>query len=128
MGAWGPGSFDNDDALDWLDDLLDGASDAIREALEATDAEELEAPDASSALAAAEVVAAAAGKPAPDLPGEVSDWLEEHGPKQATELAPLARRAAERIRRDSELRDLWEENDPTAWFDAVDDLLARLPK
>lgn len=127
MGAWGPGSFDNDDALDWLDDLVDGASDAIRAALEATDAEYLEAPDASSALAAAEVVAAAAGRPAADLPGEVSEWLEEHGTRQAAALAPLARRAVERVRRDSELKELWEEGDPSEWLAAVDGLLERLP-
>jgi hypothetical protein len=126
MGAWGAGTFDNDDALDWLDDLLDGADDAIRDALESTGADPLEAPDASSALAAAEVVAAALGRPAADLPGEVSDWLEEHGTKQAAALAPLARQAVDRVRQNSELKDLWEETDPAEWTAAVDDLLARL--
>jgi hypothetical protein len=126
MGAWGAGTFDNDDALDWLDDLVDGASDAIRGALEATEAESIEAPDASSALAAAEVVAAALGNPAADLPGEVSDWLEANGAKSAAALAPLARQAVERIRANSELKDLWEETDPSEWTAAVDDLHKRL--
>lgn len=126
MGAWGAGTFDNDDALDWLDDLVDGASDAIRLALEATDAEQLEAPDASSALAAAEVVAAALGHPAAELPGEVSDWLEQNGTKSAAALAPLARQAVERVRQNSELKDLWEEADPSEWTAALDDLRKRL--
>ncbi len=126
MGAWGAGTFDNDDALDWLDDLMDGADDAIRDALESTGADPLEAPDASSALAAAEVVAAALGHPAADLPGEVSDWLEEHGTKQAAALAPLARQAVERVSANSELKDLWDEGDPAGWNAAVDDLRQRL--
>jgi len=131
MGAWGAGTFDNDDALDWLDDLVDGADDAIRDALqtalESTGADPLEAPDASSALAAAEVVAAALGRPAADLPGEVSDWLEANGAKSAAALAPLARQAVERVRANSELRKLWEESDPGEWLAAVDDLLSRVP-
>lgn len=126
MGAWGAGTFDNDDALDWLDDLVDGAGDAIRLALEATDAEQLEAPDASSALAAAEVVAAALGHPAAELPGEVSDWLEQNGTKSAAALAPLARQAVERVRASSELKELWEETDPSEWTAALDDLRKRL--
>jgi hypothetical protein len=126
MGAWGAGTFDNDDALDWLDDLVDGADDAIRDALEATDAEHIEGPDASSALAAAEVVAAALGHPAADLPGEVSDWLEANDAKSAAALAPLALRAVDRVRQNSELKDLWEESDPAEWNAAVDDLRKRL--
>lgn len=126
MGAWGAGTFDNDDALDWLDDLVDGADDAIRDALESTGAEPLEAPDASSALAAAEVVAAALGRPAADLPGEVSDWLQASDARSAAALAPLARQAVERVRANSELKDLWEESDPAKWTAAVDDLRKRL--
>ena len=128
MGAWGPGPFDNDDALDWIDDLVEGGAGSVYATLEvAADGDPPEAPEASMALAAAEVVAAANGAPVRDLPGEVLDWLAEHAGALPADLVPLARRAVERVRRDSELKDLWEETDPAAWYAALDDLLRRLP-
>jgi len=128
MGAWGPGPFDNDDALDWIDDLIESGINALGATLEiAADGDTLEAPDASMALAAAEVVAALYGSPARELPGEVIEWVADYGRALPDELAPLARKAAERVRRESELKDLWEESDPAGWYAAVDDLLRRLP-
>lgn len=29
MGAWGPGSFENDDAMDWVTELEDYATDSL---------------------------------------------------------------------------------------------------
>src|SRR5215468_1909995 len=63
MGAWGHGSFENDDAADWVHEFeLQGAS-AVVSALEYIsrfpEEEYLEAPGASVAIAAAEIVAAA---------------------------------------------------------------------
>ena len=48
MGAWGIGSFENDEALDWLSDLVASGDASVIE----------------SALAAADVVAAWNGHPA----------------------------------------------------------------
>ena len=64
MGAWGALAFDNDDACDWAGDLdavddfslVEAAFDTVESAAY------LEAPDASNALAACEVVARAAGR------------------------------------------------------------------
>jgi hypothetical protein len=73
MGAWGAGAFDNDDALDWLSELVDSPDFALgRAVLDVTALEYLEAPEGSAALAAAEVVAAARGHPAALLPDEVT--------------------------------------------------------
>jgi Domain of unknown function (DUF4259) len=63
MGAWGHGSFENDDAADWVHEFeLQGAS-AVVPAQESVskipEDEYLEAPEASVAIAAAEIVAAA---------------------------------------------------------------------
>lgn len=127
MGAWGAGIFDNDDAVDWLADLA-GSKDpnALDGALSGAAAESVEAPTASVALAAAEVVAALNNHPAADLPGEIEDWIAGARPLPSPELTGRAHAAVERVRTDSELRELWEETDPTEWFAHVNDLLRRL--
>ena len=66
MGTWGTGSFENDDAADFMIDVLDsGDLSLIREALDnvLTSTEYVEAPDATLAIVAAEIVAAARGRP-----------------------------------------------------------------
>ena len=128
MGTWGPAAFDNDAASDWLADL-DGAADAgpVEEALrDVTRTDDyLDADEAQPAVAAAELVAAMGGRPAPDLPAGARAWAAERGHPDAA-LVELARAAVARVRHDSELKELWEDADPSAWEAAMDDLAARL--
>lgn len=130
MGVWGVGIFENDDATDWLDRVTDSADlSALRDALSAvveTD-DPIEAPEASVALAAAEVVAALRQKPAKDLPDAIKGFLVRlsHVPQQ--ELFLLACLAVEGVRYNSELTGLWTESDERdAWETIVDDLHRRL--
>ena len=133
MGAWGPGSFENDSACDWLSDFLAGEDDqplyaALDAALEGED-EDLELGNTwagEQALAAAEVVAALIGRPAANAPPELLGWARQAEGEQDPELAGLAARAVRRVRDGSELRELWQEGDDTAWLAVVDDLLRRL--
>lgn len=130
MGAWGHGTFQNDDALDLLDDLVDGGDERmLRDALDgalSTAAEPLEATDASSALAAAEMVAALRGRPAADLPDEAVDWARGR-PAPSDDLVARARQAVAAVLADSELRDLWLETDELAmWQGSVEELRERL--
>jgi len=86
----------------------------------------VEAPDASVALAAAEVVAALAANPLTDLPENVSAWVARQQ-RPATELKAAAKAAVEKVLTDSELKDLWEESDEfAAWNSSVNDILRRL--
>ena len=131
MGAWGHGTFDNDDAQDWLwllEEDRDGS--LLRDTLAAVAAakrnDDVDAPEATRALAAAEVVAAAAGAAPADLPDEARIWLTAHGTAVEDDLADLARAAVSRVRADSELRDLWDEVGPADWLSVVDELAARL--
>lgn len=131
MGAWGHKSFDNDSALDWLGELVDGDAELVEEALDAVaDAEEdayLEVDEASAALAAAELVAAALGKGDERLNDDATEWLEEHRAAARAIGAARARRAVERVYESSELRELWDENgDDTEWHADVRELLHRL--
>jgi hypothetical protein len=130
-GAWGSGSFENDDALDWIASL-EHAKDAsvLATALSAVNpkSDYVQAPDCSVALAAAEVVAAAHGQPSKTLPVEASAWLKRVHPT-GSELTGRAQNAVAFCRdsQNSELRQLWaESNDYQAWLADTAGLLARL--
>ena len=77
-------------------------------------------------VAAAEVIAALNGSPTEGVPPEIIKWTTN---RQAPtpELKALALRALERVRRNSELKDLWLEADGlNEWTAAIQDLQARV--
>lgn len=123
------GSFGNDDASDWVFDLeeSDGPG-LLKEAFKAVGNGYPESPDCCIALAAAEVVAAAKGKPSPDLPDDVRKWLENQENLEVfTALSKSAITAVNKVSAKSELRDQWEESDSWHnWLQAVEDLRRRL--
>jgi Domain of unknown function (DUF4259) len=131
MGAWDTGPFDNDDASDWLYDL-ENATDsglieaALRGVTEAGE-DELEAADCCCALAAAELVAALRGQPPGKLPETADAWLEANEGMDVDSLVKTALTAVARIRKNSELKDQWEESaDTAAWYASLDDVTQRL--
>jgi hypothetical protein len=129
VGGWGTGSFENDDATNWLANLAAlGPADLARIFTQAADDPAyLEAPAASVVVAAAEVVAALNGSPAPAAPPAIDKWLKKYPRISTPELNTLAVRALERVRRNSELKDLWHEADGlNDWTSAIRDLQARL--
>lgn len=137
MGAWGAGSFENDDAADWAGRLVATSNlGTVSSALEAAteSAGYLDAPRAAEALAAAEVVAALLGHPAATLPDGVAAWVRERRqsetpPPDPRPLAVAATLALDVIENGSELRELWDEAggaDAEAWRRTVYDLRARL--
>lgn len=131
MGAWGFGTFDNDDASDWLYELEEASDLSIIAATlgVVTDIgdEYLEAPDCSNALAAAEIVAALSGHPAAKLPEIAKDWVETHRALDASSLVRPAQAAIQRIRTNSELKALWDETyEAASWYAALNELSFRL--
>ena len=129
MGGWGTGSFENDDAADWLAHLAAIVpADLARIFTQAADdASYLEAPAASIAVAAAELLAALNGSPAPAAPSTIDEWVRKYPRISTPELNRLAVRALERVRRNSELKDLWMEADGlNDWIGAIKELQGRL--
>ena|SRR5438128_154006 len=149
MGAWGAGSFQNDWALDWLAGLRESRdASLVRAALSRVvehggtkcsppsilerlrgrrrHTDWLTARIASKALAAAEIVAAWLGHPPADLPDGTTAWLQQHSSSFQPDLLALARQAISIVKTNSELKDLWEEGDPTKWRKVVQDLEQRL--
>jgi hypothetical protein len=138
MGAWGAGSFENDDALDFLGDFEDRPSIArIEEALLAAtgdDEKYLEAYECCVAIAAAELVAAAKGNPLEGYQFEAETTAFLNGKVNAADLTRVAAKAIaalDRIARDSELKELWddpdvEEDARAQWNRSIGDLQVRL--
>jgi hypothetical protein len=132
MGAWGTASFENDDAMDWSYQLAEteGTS-ALREAFEAItrlDEDDYpEAPACFAAQAAAEVVAALKGRPVGGLPDTVIAWVSANPKMRTKRLTQQALNAIERIRENSEAKELWDEIESVkAWYAVLDDLSSRL--
>jgi hypothetical protein len=133
VGAWGTASFENDPARDWFY-LVEEAVDpggviaaAIDNALGEADYLGLDA--SCEAIAAAELSASSAGHAPERLPDNARRWVETHPHRPHDSEVDQAVQAVQRVRAESELRDLWDETaegQASAWLREVDDLLARL--
>jgi hypothetical protein len=129
VGAWGTGSFENDDAAGWVAGLGAIAPEDLMKILgqAADDPGYLEAPAAYIAVAAGEVVAALNGAAGEGAPSAIVDWARKHPQGFSAELGAVAIRALERVRRNSELKDLWLEADGlNDWVAAIRELQGRL--
>lgn len=133
MGSWDVSTFANDQARDWLSNLIRAnRSELIFKALvvvaKLPDEEYLQAPDCECAMAAAELVAAAAGNRASYLPDEAVGWLSTQKNFIAgSGIVELALKAVNRIAFYSELKELWADTDSSRdWMNLVDDLRRRL--
>ena len=129
-GAWGPGTFDNDDALDWMHLCTESKGSAVVAATLDTAMQSgvLEAPEGAAVVAAAEVVAAARGKPGSTLPEELRNWLSRQPKQEIAKLAPVAKRVLTKVKdpNRSELGQLWSESPDKQWAKVVAELEARL--
>jgi hypothetical protein len=127
VGAWGYLPFENDYALDWLDELEAGGADVIRGALAKTNGGYVGAQEDSIAIAAADITAACQGNPSGDLPEHVADWVTANGAELTPEDVELALEAVGRVAGEkSELAELWDDADEPEWRESLDDLSERL--
>lgn len=129
MGAYGIDAFENDDALDFVDVLtrLEG-SDLLMSAIEtALAADYLEAPEASAALVACEVLAAKNMRPTGGMPPELQAWVGKLRQPLTEALLQRAQSVVKRVQTDSELSELWGESEAYGeWHKSVSDLYERL--
>lgn len=130
MGAWGTGAFENDDAADWLAELEGATDDRVLEAAfdAVLDGKDTDLMVEGPAVAAAEVVAAALGAPAADLPEAPSEWAKgQPGHTLRPSTYRKAIKAVDQIAERSEMLDLWSEaEDFAGWQAAIVDLQTRL--
>jgi hypothetical protein len=128
--AWGTGPFSNDDAADWVENEFKPRPQravwrAIADVLEAKGY--LQVTEGANLVAACEVLAAAQGRGAKDLPADVKTLVSRvQRPTDAER--EKARRALDRImNEDSEIYGLWKDSKHfREWEARIQDLRARL--
>jgi hypothetical protein len=134
MGAWGAGVFENDDAADFVLEVVDGASlspieTAINRVLQ-IEKEYLEAPDAAQALAAVAILVRLKHRSAPAGDGtpELNEWVARTKLVPTEDLAEKARHAIQRVLTEpSELLELWSESGEFVdWKASTESLAAQL--
>jgi hypothetical protein len=135
MPGWGTGSFENEDTQSFLGELKSLRIDDVRLLLaRAADHEGyLEAKEAGIAIAAAEAIAGlSASEESPrtsSLPGQILDWIGQNNliGQNKAEAAAQLQWAVERVRTNSELKDLWLQAEGlNEWSAALRDLEQRL--
>lgn len=133
VGSWDVNTFSNDQAKDWLGTLItSNRSENIFRALvvvaKMPEEEYLQAPECEHALAAAELVAAAAGKASNSLPDSAKGWLSiQKNFVVGGGIVDMALKAVNRIAFYSELKELWQDTDSYRdWVNVVEDLQNRL--
>jgi len=130
MAEWGPGIYENDDAMDWIYDLLDsGGLSRVKKALDVVEqdgVDSAEAADCRIALAAADLVAALDGDINPNLPSEAEEWIALIN-RSASGLRPKAENIVRLIQNDSVLRrDMNKKGVLKEWEQQMDALIKRL--
>jgi hypothetical protein len=128
MGAWGTGIFDNDDAMDWKDELCtsDG-TDLLADAFAATKAGDLDAGDGARILCAAAALAVALGREVEGAPDLLKIWAAGLFEEDIRALLPEARAAVQEVLAEgSELKELWEGSDYGQWEATAQALLTAL--
>jgi hypothetical protein len=124
MGAWGAGPFDNDDALDFLDQLSDLPANELAGRLEAALAVPtegyLEYPEGSAAIAAASLIAAVHRGAFDGLNEQARELVQTGAVHDNARLRDQALAALTRvIGESSEWQALWSESRSSAEADAM---------
>jgi hypothetical protein len=131
--VWGTASFENDPASDWflrVEEAVEPGA-VIASALDAAvgHADYLGLDAACEAIAAAELSASCAGHPPDRLPDHVRRWVDGHPHQPHDSEVDQAILAVERVRAESALRELWDEDvdgRTDRWLAEIDTLIARL--
>jgi hypothetical protein len=134
MGAWGPLNFENDTALDFVAEVEEEGIGRIKSAIEVINTIEedayLDTDLCAEALAAIEYVATAKDRMAEDFPEDAEEWLQANKANVLGIRGIIAKsqQAIDRIKNNSELKDLWEESeeDFEEWNKVLDDLNTRI--
>jgi hypothetical protein len=128
MPGWGAGSFENEDAQNFLGRLGSLGIDDLRPMLaHAADLDYVDAPESSVVIVVAEIVATAKSNPPQAVPSQIAEWVGKIEGAPSSEMSELARRAVEKVRTNSELKDLWLEAEGlNEWGAVLRDLEGRL--
>lgn len=132
MGAFGTGSFENDDADEWVMSFPEAISvQYLRDSIAKTLYTEYPtSPNCCRALAAAEVVNRSLNRDTTrEIPEEIRLLLNKDHQKVGEDLRQMSLDAVEKIMVSSELRDLWAEaSQLDEWLQDVAQLVIELKR
>lgn len=130
MGTWGTRNFENDGSQDWVFEMMDNKDGGmVADTLQFTLNKDgvLDTSECEDALAAAEVVAALAGKASEDFPEDPLDNLDVLDLLATPALRKLAVAVVEKIRTASEMKEArTDEGQLDSWDAVLADLIKRL--
>jgi hypothetical protein len=124
MGVYGVSNFENDSALDWIDEFLEKPTDS--KLTNALNGAWPEMNESQIVLGAAEAVSARLGHPALDLPIMLMEWCASCRKPPSDNLVALASTRVQNIITASALRSEWEAADLKEWEALQQNLLSRL--
>ena len=124
MGAWGAGSFENDVALDFVDEI-ERVEDLLGPLIVATPDMPIMADHACRMIVVAECVAAMRGHSSDQIPHELLRRIERFG-RPGRSLYLHSRERLQDVLKNSELLDLWADGNPDEFIGAVHELIDRL--
>jgi hypothetical protein len=132
MSAWGISNFENDSALDWVNNIIEqkevsSLSGSIDKFIANFSIEETTLIECSVFLTVAETIAGLVGNPAEDFPDELKDWSETKYIKIEQITMDNAIKGIELILKDSEAKEMFLDSGYyTSWENAQTDLIKRL--
>lgn len=132
MGSWDVSPFGNDEAREWLANLIANPSTepvfrALVTAAKIKNDEFFQAPECERAVAAAEIVACVRDKATADTPPGLKKWLAENKLVVGDQVAQMAIRVLERIAKDSELKQVYDDTDSAEdWYRTLHNIQQRL--
>lgn len=113
MGAWGPKTFEDDTANDWIAELVDSddARSFLMDSIQ-VGSDGLEADECSVVLAASETIVAILDEPRAGIPDELVDWLGDNDCDDISDLPAIAAKSVKKVMADdSEMNELWQEGE-----------------
>ncbi|MAW65950.1 MAG: hypothetical protein CMD18_07130 [Flavobacteriales bacterium] len=132
MSAWGISNFENDTALDWVNEVIhrkevENFKESIDGFLKSFSLEETSLNDCSIFLTLAETIAALLGAPGQDFPEELQDWIETKYIKIESSTIDNAKKGVQLIMNGSEVREMYLDSGYfTPWEKTQKNLIKRL--
>jgi len=132
MSAWGISNFENDTALNWIENLIeksdiDSINSTINVFVSDFDPEETSLIECSKFLAVVELLAGLLGNPSEDFPDELTDWIEGKYIKVNDDVVNKAKEGVALVLKDSEAKEMyWDSGYQKSWVEAQNSLIKRL--
>jgi len=132
MSAWGISNFENDTALNWIENLIeksdiDSINSTINVFVSDFDPEETSLIECSKFLAVVELLAGLLGNPSEDFPDELTDWIEGNYIKVNDDVVNKAKEGVALVLKDSEAKEMyWDSGYQKSWVEAQNSLIKRL--